>query len=124
MGDDPVSFSRTPGLEPTDTFLGGGVQVNYDADGRAEFIEFGRVPGLEVVLGGLDLLSADAGMLVRALSANSRLAASAEPGYSFVFPDIGVSLWRSTLPEAADDPDGQRFDSAGVATVGYFGRSD
>lgn len=124
MGEEPVTFARSLGSEPTDAFVNGGVQVNYDVGGQADFIETGCVMGLEVVLAGLDVFAADAETVVRVLAADHALATSNEPGYSFVFPDVGVSLWRSTVPASDDDSDGRRFDSVGVARAGYFGRSD
>ena len=124
IGADPLCFTRSAGGPPVDSFMDGGVQVNYDTAGQVEFVETGRVLGLNVTLGGLDVFGMDADSLISALGADNRLAPSAEPGYSFVFPDIGVSLWRSIQPDGDCDAEGRRFEAVGVSAAGYFGRSD
>ncbi|WP_145176187.1 hypothetical protein [Rubripirellula lacrimiformis] len=46
-----------------------------------------------------------------------------EPGYTYVFPTLQLSLWRSVIPDAsqdADDPTGRTFEAVGVGPDGYF----
>jgi len=42
-----------------------------------------------------------------------------ELGYSYLFPRISLSLWRSVKPDAADQ-DGRFFEAIGVGVPGYF----
>ncbi|MGL1936236.1 MAG: hypothetical protein OCD01_14495 [Fibrobacterales bacterium] len=37
-----------------------------------------------------------------------------EPGYSFDFKKLNVSLWRSGIPESEDDEDGKYIEAIGV----------
>ena len=43
-----------------------------------------------------------------------------EPGYSFTAPSLLMALWRPTIPEAPDDPDGRYIESVLIARPGYY----
>jgi hypothetical protein len=49
-----------------------------------------------------------------------------EPGYTYVFPTLQLSLWRSVVPDASqdvDDPTGRTFEAVGVGPKGYFNKT-
>ena len=43
-----------------------------------------------------------------------------EMEYSYIFNDLELSFWRSTLPESEDDNDGKFFETVGIGVKGYY----
>ncbi len=124
-GVGPVRFGMT--VAEVETHLGQGrvvsqkrhlylecLFVDFDAQGRAEFIEAAESSRVAITLDGQNLhaLKADA-----AVETVSRLAPydpnDPELGYSFVFPALQVALWRSTVER-------ERFESVAAGKAGYF----
>ena len=72
-------------------------------------------------MGTIDLLNTDAMKVVsrlEALAAYDRT--DSELGYSFIFPELELALWRPVLPESPKDKEGHYFDSVGIGVKGYF----
>jgi hypothetical protein len=118
--DRADAFSR--GATAFDGFYGSTLQVSYDSEGRVEFIEF--APGSRVLMDDYDLFGADAESVIEHLTKKEELDAhDPEPGYSFCFPRIELSFWRSVLPEAGSE-EGRYFESAGFGCAGYFSKKE
>ena len=111
-------FSR--GAAAVDGFYGSTLQVSYDPEGRVEFIEFAR--GSRVLIDDYDLFGAEAESVIEHLKKKEELDAhDSEPGYSYCFPRIELSFWRSVIPEDGSE-DGRYFESAGFGCAGYFSK--
>jgi hypothetical protein len=98
-----------------------GLAVDFGPDGTAEFIECFRDERFRVVVFGLDVFGTLADELVQAVSARYPFDPNdPELGWSYVFRDIDVALWRETKPERKGVPEGRSFDSIGVGVKGYY----
>ena len=123
MPEAPRAFRKGPGGGETDAFHSSAFQVFYDADDRVEYIELSRGRDVEPQIDGLSVLEVaadDAVAHVRRLGEFD--ADDPEVGYSYVFPDLDVALWRPVIPEDEDDPDGRTFSTVGVGIHGYHAR--
>jgi hypothetical protein len=106
-----------------DGFLGG-FFVDFDSNGQVEFIELATSPFFRALFNGVCLHAVEAEDAVAHVSKFGTLdAAGSEPGYSFVFIDLQLSLWRDTIPlkgQSPDDPAGRHFEAVGIAVDDYF----
>lgn len=69
--------------------------VEYDAQGKAQFIEFYESDEFKCMLGELDLLGTEADVLIPQLDAIAPYDREyPELGCSFQFDEIGLILWR------------------------------
>lgn len=126
MGGLPVTFHRSVAEDPAiDAFFQTSFQISYDNDDRVEFIELARDPTLTVLYKGHDVFMLTAEELVQLVSQDAPYDPNdPELGFSYTFLDLDIALWRATVPEDEDDPDGRFFDSISVGRQGYFGKSD
>jgi hypothetical protein len=114
----PDPFSRVS--TEIDGFFGAALQVNYDQEGKVEFIEFAR-SGSQVLLEGLDLLGSEASLVIERLKAKYDLDPNEpEPGYSYGFPSIELGFWRPVVPASEADEEGRYFESVGFGRAGYY----
>lgn len=44
-----------------------------------------------------------------------------EPGHTYIFPRLDLSLWRPTRPGTAEGEAGRGFSTIGVGIPGYYG---
>ncbi len=106
-----------------ETYLNG-FMVDFDADNLVEFIELARSPHFRAELRGKCLHETPADDAVAFLSQfGATIETDTEPGYSYVFIDLQMSLWRGVLPgrnQSENDPSGRFFEAVGVAVEGYF----
>lgn len=102
-----------------------GFMVDFNQDEKVEFIELAKSQQFRAIFEGKCLHEIPADEAVAYVSRfgtydqNDR-----ELGYSYVFIDLQLSLWRGTVPEKdqpPDDPDGRFFEAVGIAEQGYFG---
>lgn len=130
-----VSFEKGPlSASPTDAFLENAFQVFYDKDDRAEFIEVSRNGPFMVLYQGISVFETTADEFLEAVSRDTNYDKDRpEQGYSFVFPEVGLSLWRQSLPEDEEDDEydmdgedyekpGTYFDTIGIGTSGHYGQ--
>jgi hypothetical protein len=96
----------------------GGFHVFYEGDEPAvEYIELSRDSGLEAILDGANVFAVPADDLVSQLTRHSPFDPNdPELGYSFVFPQLELALWRP-VPFA---PEGRFFSTVGIGVRGYF----
>lgn len=103
-----------------DEFLDAALQLHYEG-GKLRAIECYADERLEVVYEGTDLLRAPALAVVDLLRRVAPFDADdPELGYTYCFPDLAVGLWRPTVPESDDDPEGRTFQSVTIAVAGYY----
>lgn len=95
--------------------------VYFDSDDRVNAIEVGRPDGDEdaVVYQDLDVFQTAAEDLIGRLAHVTRVEVE-ELGATVTAPELLLALWRPVVPEGPDDPEGRYFESALVATTGYY----
>jgi hypothetical protein len=98
--------------------------IDFDVEGKVAFIEIAESENFRAVLNGECLHELDADSAVAHVERSAPYDANApEPGYTYVFPLLQLSLWRPVVPDTtqdADDPTGRRFEAVGVGPTGYF----
>jgi hypothetical protein len=95
-----------------ETFLNG-FFVDFNAEGRVEFIELAPSARFRGLFHGVCLHELPAVEAVTFVSRYGEYDANhPEFGYSYIFVDLQLSLWRGTLD--------RRFEAVGVAIDGYF----
>ena len=129
--DVPVlSFKKGPSsTSPTNAFLENAFQVFYDEDDCVEFIELSRGGSFTVLYQGTNVFETTAEELLGVVARDTDYDKDRpEQGYSFIFPEVELSLWRQNLLEdEEDDMDGEEyekpgtyFDTVGVGASGYY----
>lgn len=100
--------------------------VDFDTSGRVAFIEIAESENFRAILNGLCLHELDTDT---AVSHVEKIAAydpdAPEPGYTYIFPSLELSLWRPVVPDENHDVDfetGRRFEAVGVGPIGYFSK--
>jgi hypothetical protein len=81
-----------------------GLQITFDAAGQAAEIMVCRP--ITATLNGIDLLETPADTVVEALSDIGQ-GGYEEDGYSYVFRDVHLALWRQCRPSEEPDDDEQ-----------------
>lgn len=98
--------------------------IDFDTSGRVEFIEIAESENFRATFNGRCLLDLQADDAVAHLTAFAPYGEhDPELSYTYVFPDLQVSLWRAVVPDGdqdRDDPTGRRFEAVGVGRDGYF----
>ena len=107
----------------TDAFHDCGFQVCYGGESPvAEFIELSRESGFRVIYRGVDIFATPADQVLAHVSNDAPYdPADPELGYSYIFPDLDLSLWRPVVPASPEDQEGREFLTIGVGAVGYYG---
>ncbi len=113
LADDPLA----------DAWFENSFQVFYQrSTDTAEFIEVCRGGPVAVMFHGHDLLTTPASDLIPKLDHVTPFdRAITDPGFSFIFQEWQISLWRPARPED-DEEDARFFATAGAAVSGYFKR--
>jgi len=103
-----------------DNYHDGGMQVFYDKDNKVEFIELLRGSGFSAIAQGIDIFSHSAKEVLNVITEVSEYNQDdLEVGYSYVFPDLELSLWRPNIPED-DEEEGKYFSTIGIGVQGYY----
>lgn len=119
----PITFQKGEGDRwGTDAFFENGFQVFYAGDEpRVEYIELSRHAGLSPFFDGIDVFATPAAELVMRLDQKCRYDRDDwELGYSYVFRNWELALWRPVVPEGPNDGEGRYFSTIGVGVRGYF----
>ncbi len=122
MGMQPHVYRRNIfATEDTDSYLGNAFQVDFDREERVEFIELSPGWPAIAVYRGISVFETPADQLVALISQEAGYDRSdPELGYSYVFPELELAVWRPVLPEDDDDPEGRYFATIAVGRRGYF----
>jgi hypothetical protein len=92
----------------------------FDSGDRVEAIEVARpAAAVKVVYAGVDLFGTCADEVVRTLSMSATVVES-EGGSTYRVKALLLALWRATVPESDDDPDGRYFESVLVSAPACF----
>ena len=98
--------------------------IDFNSSGEVEFIEIAESDNYKAILNSKCLLDLDAEAAIAHVQAIAPFDENApEFGYTYVFPELQISLWRPVIPDEEQDPDdptGRRFESVGVGGDGYF----
>ncbi len=121
MGVEPDAFAKIPNAKQlTDSFHDSCVQVFYDPDDRAEYIELSRAPSIDPEFEGLHIFNTPATELV--LRLGSETVFDSDPDLNpteVTFPDLSMSLWRP-CGDVTDDLDSKYFMTVGIGRPGYY----
>jgi hypothetical protein len=123
MNADPHTFKKTPtSKHDTDAWHNSGFQVFYRGEvPTVEFIELSRDSGIVALYKGIDVFNTVASKLIKKISEDDVYDASdPELGYSYLFPNLEMSLWRPIKPESLEDDEGKYFSTIGVGVEGYY----
>jgi hypothetical protein len=126
MPGERDSFLKGPYSKiETDAFHGTAFQVFYGSEPPAvEYIMLCRGQGLQAFYRGVSVFDTDADEMVRHVSLDAPFDASDwELGYSYIFPDLALSLWRSTVPQSPQDMEGRHFMTIGIGVKGCWDKS-
>ncbi len=102
----------------------GGIIVHYSSHGKVEFIETASSDQYQCLYQDQclhNMLADDVLELV--CQQHEYDKTDPEVGYSYIFLQPQLSLWRGTMPEEDqedDDPEGRYFEAVGLAMTGYF----
>jgi len=114
-----VTFHKTGESPLVDAYLDSCLQVFYDLADRVEYIELSRGGPVTAIYHDLDVFATTADQVVQHIAQHAPFDASdPELGYSYIFPDLDLSVWRQHLPE--DGPDGKYFATIGIGKLGYY----
>jgi hypothetical protein len=121
MCEEPKAFAKTPNAERlTDGFHDLCVQVFYDSDDRAEYIELSRDSLIDPELEGLPIFNTPAADLVMRLGREADFYSDSEDDPTdVVFPDLSISLWRP-FGDDPEDPDSRFFRTVGIGRAAYY----
>jgi hypothetical protein len=123
LGAPVMSYQKVPDAVLTDRYFAD-LQVAYDRQDRAEYIELNGPGDVDAVFHGRSLLFLPADEVLDWMKRFAEYDPDdPEPGYSYVYPDLDMSVWRPVLPENPEDDDGRFFQSVGIARTGYFAKS-
>jgi hypothetical protein len=117
------SFRKAPDDKyETDAFLDSGFQVFYGGDSPiVEYIELSRDCGFWALYKGIDVFGSPANEMVTFVCGDAPFdPANPEIGFSYIFPDLEMSLWRPYVPESPDEEEGREFSTIGVDVKGYY----
>ena len=117
MPEEPnISGSR----DHVDNYHDGGLQVFYDENNKVEFIELLRGSGFTATTHGINVFDKTAQEVLEVITKVSEYNQDdLEVGYSYVFPDLELSLWRPSIPEEGEE-DGKYFSTIGIGVQGYY----
>jgi len=123
LGPPVTSYPKIPDAPLTDTYFGADLQITYDADDRVEHIELNGPGAIDAVLHGRSLLTLPAEDVLAWMKRFAEYDPDdPEVGYSYIYPDLDLSVWRSTMPEGQEDDGGRFFRSVGVGRAGYYAK--
>ena len=107
-------------LPKRDAFYGSSFQVFYAGDqSTVEYIELSRESQVRALYRDLDVFATLADKVIAFISCDSAYDPSRrESGYSYIFPDLQLSVWRPVLPQ--DDQRGRFFSTIGIGRKGYY----
>ncbi|WP_157876740.1 hypothetical protein [Streptomyces graminilatus] len=95
------------------------ISLDFDSVGIVRGVEIFRPErDVQVVFQGTSVFEEPADIVISRLSQNFRLEIE-DDGLNVVAPEVFIGLWRSMLPDAADDVSGRYFESVLVAAPGY-----
>lgn len=124
LGDPVMSYQKVPGTPLRDSYFAD-LQVAYDREDRVEYIELNGPGDVDAVFHGRSLLFLPADEVLDWMKRFAEYDPDdPEPGYSYVYPDLDMSVWRPVLPENPEDDNGRFFQSVGIARAGYYARSE
>jgi hypothetical protein len=116
------SFKKTESSTAlTDAYLDSCFQVFFDNEERVEYVELSHCKSFITLYNGINVFATKAEDLIEFISKTAPYDANRrELGYSYVFPALELSVWRSTMPEDGEDEEGRFFMTIGVGKSGYY----
>ena len=121
MGLTPDPFQKGSSPILTDAYHDAAFQVFFDADDKVEYIELSSHGPFVVTFKAVLVFELPAEDLVAFIAKDTPFDPDDwELGYSYIFPELELSLWRPTLPESDQDEDSRYFRTIGIGRRGYY----
>jgi hypothetical protein len=123
MTRPPNSFKKgASAVHATDAFHDGAFQVFYRGpEPTVEFIELSSGLGVRALYQGVSVFETTADEVAARIMQEARFwAEDPELGYSYIFPDLELGLWRPSLPESPQAEEVRSFASVGIGIRGYY----
>ncbi len=98
------------------------LQIFFDDQDQIEYLEAsGPTSTMAALYKGVDVHRTPATEVVSLISKDAAFDPDdPEHGYSYIFPSLELSVWRPTVPNNSQDPDGRCFRTIGVGRKGYY----
>jgi hypothetical protein len=122
MGVPTKAYRKTGACTLIDAYHRGGFQVFYDEHDRVEYIELSPLDdSFTPVYKGTEVFKMKMGDLTNLISQDAPFdPEDPELGYTYVFPQLEIGVWRPVVPEDDNDPEVQHFSAIGVGKRGYY----
>lgn len=115
----PTGGYMSPGFAHFDS--GMSISIGADRGGAVEAIEVYRPgQGVNVLFRNIEIFAEEADEVIRLLAGEVEVVVE-DNGLRVVAPQLLLALARDVLPGAGDDESGRYFESALIATPGYYG---
>jgi hypothetical protein len=100
----------------------GGFQVFFDESDEVEYIELSSFDhSFAAMYRGREVFTTRARELLDLISAEASFdPEDPEIGYSYIFPELQLSLWRPVILEDDEDSEGRYFSTIGIGRHGYY----
>ncbi|MCB0153961.1 MAG: hypothetical protein KDF65_04125 [Anaerolineae bacterium] len=122
VGTTPFTFRKNAFASTTDTdaYFDHCFQVFFDKEYQVDFIELSTNDSFKVVYKGIDIFNTEAARLIESISKDADYEKrDPELGYSYIFPELELSLWRPVVPENQNDLEGRYFSTVGIGRRGF-----
>lgn len=120
--NEVINLLGKPEFENNDrTAYLSGFMIDFDESNHVEFIELSKSDLFEASYKGINLHNVTALQAVEHVCKfDSYDTSDPELGYSYIFKELQLSLWRNTLPEKDLDEDGKHFESVAIGVSNYY----
>ena len=120
IGQPSASFEQTDHYQNQTPMF----SIDYDKNQKVEYINISNPnsKNIKVSFKQIDLFNSVAREVISKLEKHNLTPDPKDPefGYSFIFLNNELSLWRPTQPEAECDEDGKYFECIGIGIKGYY----
>jgi len=113
---EPLSYE-----EDIEYYFNNFLQISYDEKNEVEFIEIFSSINFDVEYNGIQIFNSTAKEVIEKICEFQKYDENdPELGYSYIFKNIDLSLYRSVVPENDEDKEGKYFSTIGIGIKGYW----
>lgn len=104
-----------------DLYYDNAFQVFFDSEDRVEYIELSRNSIFTAFYKGINVHETEVDALLDIVEEDADFDENnPELGYSFIFPELELSVWRPIIPEDETVEEGRCFSTIGIGINGYY----
>jgi hypothetical protein len=120
-GEIKSYYKSKESIKQTDSLFNGELQIYYDETESIEFMELSTGTEIKAIFQNKDIFKTNANELIQYISQITEFDKNdPELGYSYVFKEIQMSLWRPSIPVKNSDETGNYFATVGIGRDGYY----